>query len=469
METITNYLDQASGFIWGIPLIVMLGGTGIYLTIKLRGLQFTQLGYALKLAFIKRHEAGEGDISHFQALMTALSATVGVGNIAGVATAIALGGPGALFWMWVIGWIGMATKYGEAILAVKYREKDEKGMMCGGPMYYIAKGLKMPWLGFVFALFTAIAAFGIGNMVQANTVALAVQNSFGISTWITGIIIAAATALVIVGGIKAIGRITSLLVPFMVVIYVVGCLAVLIVNWSVLPATLALILKSAFAPHAATGGFAGATVMMALRFGFARGIFSNESGLGSAPIAAAAAKTPNPVNQALVSMTQTFIDTVVICALTGLAIVSTGLWKTLSLNGAALSTETFNAALPGGAGNFIVSVGLILFAYSTVLGWEYYGEKAIEYIFGAKAIFPYRLLWVVAVFMGATLKLNLVWSFADLANGLMAIPNLIALIGLSGVIARETNKYLTKLKTEPPLTHSNCACQSQERCRCNPS
>jgi AGCS family alanine or glycine:cation symporter len=273
-------------------------------------------------------------------------------------------------------------------------------------------------------------------------VAHAAQSSFGVAPWITGIVIAIATALVIVGGIKSIGRITSFLVPFMVVIYIVGCLAVLIVNINILPATLALIVKSAFSPHAATGGFAGATVMMALRFGFARGIFSNESGLGSAPIAAAAAKTPNPVNQALVSMTQTFIDTVVVCALTGLAIVSTGLWKTIGLNGAALSTETFNAALPGGLGHFIVGVGLILFAYSTVLGWEYYGEKAIEYIFGTKAIVPYRLLWVIAVFLGATLKLGLVWSFADVANGLMAIPNLIALIGLSGVIAKETRKYL---------------------------
>ncbi|PIU57732.1 MAG: sodium:alanine symporter family protein, partial [Deltaproteobacteria bacterium CG07_land_8_20_14_0_80_38_7] len=341
-------------------------------------------------------------------------------------------------------WIGMATKYGEAILAVKYREKDKNGMMCGGPMYYITKGLNAPKLGFLFALFTAIAAFGIGNMVQANTVAIAVNSSFGVSTWITGIVISIATGLVIIGGIKSIGRITSIIVPFMIVVYVLGCAAVLIVNFSVLPAAIVLIVKSAFTPHAATGGFAGATVMIALRYGFARGIFSNESGLGSSPIAAAAAITPNPVNQALVSMTQTFIDTVIVCALTGLAIVSTGLWQTSGLTGAALSTQTFNQTLPNNIGHFIVGFGLIFFAYSTVLGWEYYGEKAIEYIFGTKAIIPYRVLWVLAVFFGAIVKLEFVWSFADIANGLMAIPNLIALIGLSGVIANETRKYLTQ-------------------------
>jgi len=443
METITNLFSQAAGFIWGLPLIILLGGTGIYLTIKLRGVQFRYLGYSLKLAFFKRQEEAEGDISHFQALMTALSATVGVGNIAGVATAIAAGGPGAIFWMWIIGWIGMATKYGEAVLAVKYREKDERGMMCGGPMYYISKGLKAPWLGFTFALFTAIAAFGIGNMVQANSVAHAVQTSFGIAPWITGLVISIATAVVILGGIKSIGRVTSFIVPIMVVFYMLGCLAILIINIGSIPATIATIVKSAFSGHAAAGGFAGATIMMAFRFGFARGIFSNESGLGSAPIAAAAAKTKNPVDQALVSMTQTFIDTVVVCALTGLAIVSTGLWDD-GQTGAALSSLTFNSALPGGVGHLIISIGIIFFAYSTLLGWGYYGEKAIEYIFGVKAIIPYRVLWVIAVMIGATVKVGFVWAFADITNGLMAIPNLIGLIGLSGVIASETRKYLNK-------------------------
>jgi AGCS family alanine or glycine:cation symporter len=441
METITNYLNQAAGFVWGVPLIVLLGGTGIYLTIRLKGLQFRYLGHALKLAFVKREEKGEGDISHFAALMTALAATVGVGNIAGVATAIAAGGPGALVWMWIIGWIGMATKYGEAILAVKYREKDKNGQMCGGPMYYITKGLKMPRLGMTFALFAAIAAFGIGNMVQANTIAHAASTSFGVPEWITGLILLLAVGSVIVGGIKSIGKATSFIVPFMVVIYVAGCIAVIISNWSALPSTLALIVDSAFRPSSALGGFAGATVMMTLRFGFARGIFSNESGLGSAPIAAAAAKTPNPVNQALVSMTQTFIDTVIVCALTGIAIVSSGIWSN-GTTGAELSTMAFNSSLPFNLGTLIVSFGLIFFAYSTLLGWEYYGEKSVEYIFGERSIKPYRILWVLVAVFGATVKLEFVWAFSDVANGLMAIPNLIGLIGLSGVIANETRKYL---------------------------
>lgn len=462
METITNYLNQVGGFIWGVPLIVLLGGTGIYLTIRLKGLQFRYLGYALKLAFIKRHEKGEGDITHFAALMTALSATVGVGNIAGVATAIAAGGPGALVWMWFIGWIGMATKYAEAILAVKYREKDKNGQMCGGPMYYISKGLGMPWLGFTFALFAAIAGFGMGNMVQANTIAHAATTSFGIPTWITATVLFIGVGAVIVGGIKSIGRATSFIVPFMIIFYVVGCVMVIISNWSNIPSTIALIFESAFKPSSAFGGFAGATVMMSLRYGFARGIFSNESGLGSAPIAAAAAKTSNPVNQALVSMTQTFIDTVVVCALTGIAIVSSGIW-TNGTTGAELSTLAFNTSLPFNLGTWIVSIGLIFFAYSTLLGWEYYGEKSIEYIFGERSIKPYRLAWVSACAFGAMVNLPFVWAFSDVANGLMAIPNLIGLIGLSGVIANETKKYLTAKDALPTMpTVQNMASESAE-------
>lgn len=450
METITQYLNQVAGFVWGVPLIVLLGGTGIYLTIRLKGLQFRYLGHALNLALIKRHEKGEGDISNFAALMTALSATVGVGNIAGVATAIAAGGPGALVWMWFIGWIGMATKYGEAVLAVKYREKDKNGQMCGGPMYYISKGLKMPWLGATFALFAAIAGFGMGNMVQANTIAHAASTSFGIPEWITGIVLFLAVGAVIVGGIKSIGRATSAIVPFMVVVYIIGCSAVIIANWSALPATLSLIIDSAFRPTAAAGGFLGATVMMTLRFGFARGIFSNESGLGSAPIAAAAAKTPNPVNQALVSMTQTFIDTVIVCALTGIAIVSSGIWSN-GTTGAELSTMAFNSSLPGNIGTWVVSFGLIFFAYSTLLGWEYYGEKSIEYLLGERSIKPYRFVWVTVCAFGAMVNLPFVWAFSDVANGLMAIPNLIALIGLSGVIANETRKHLTAKEKLPQV------------------
>lgn len=440
MKNVTEFLGVVSGFVWGPPLIILLAGTGIYLTIRLKGVQFRYLGYGLKLAFIKRHEEGEGDISHFQALMTAMSATVGVGNIAGVATAIAAGGPGALVWMWIIGWIGMATKYGEAILAVKYREKDKYGMMCGGPMYYISKGLKMPWLGLLFAIFAAIAAFGIGNMVQANSIAHAAQTSFNIPAWVTAVVTTIAVGLVIVGGIKAIGKATSIIVPFMIVVYVTGCIVVIVSNWSMIPRTIVLIFESAFEPTSALGGFAGATVATTLRYGFARGIFSNESGLGSAPIAAAAAKTSNPVNQALVSMTQTFIDTVIVCALTGIAIVSSGIWSN-GTTGAELSTLAFNKSLPG-LGTMAVSFGLIFFAYSTLLGWEYYGEKAVEYIFGERSIKPYRVIWVIAVFFGAILHLDFVWAFADIMNGLMAVPNLIGLIGLSGVIASETRKYL---------------------------
>lgn len=441
MTEITNFFTVVSVYIWGLPLIILLGGTGIYLTILLRGLQFRKLFYSIKLVFSSKHQNAPGDISNFQALMTALAATVGVGNIAGVATAIAAGGPGALVWMWLIGWVGMATKYGEALLAVKYREKDKNGMMCGGPMYYISKGLNMPRLGFLFALFAAIAAFGIGNMVQANTIAHAVTTSFGVPTWVTALSLVLAVGLVIVGGIKSIGRATSLIVPFMVIVYVLGCVAVIISNWASIPATLGLIIGSAFEPLSAVGGFAGATVMLTLRFGFARGIFSNESGLGSAPIAAAAAKTSNPVEQALVSMTQTFIDTVIVCALTGIAIVSSGIWSS-GETGAELSASAFNASLPLGLGTFIISFGLVFFAYSTLLGWQYYGEKSIEYIFGEKSIKPYRILWVIAAAFGAMVKLDFVWAFSDVMNGLMAIPNLIGLIGLSGIIASETKKYL---------------------------
>lgn len=440
MEGIFN---QISNFIWGIPLILLLGGTGIYLTIQLKGIQFKHLKRGLSLAFIRRHETGEGDITHFEALTTALSSTVGVGNIAGVATAIAAGGPGALFWIWVIGWVGMATKYSEALLAIVYREKDVKGLMCGGPMYYIAKGLKLPWLGTIFAVLTAIAAFGIGNMVQTHSVADAAFTSFDIQPWLTGIIISFGVALVVIGGIKSIGRTTSYLLPFITGIYILGCLIVIIANISSLPATIWLVIKSAFTGHAALGGFAGASVMMALRFGLSRGIFSNEAGLGSSAIAAAAAITPNPVNQALVSMIQTFIDTIIICALTGIAIINTGLWQS-GETGATLSTYTFNNALPGNIGHFIIFFSLIFFAYATILAWEYYGEKAVEYIFGYKGVIPYRILWVATILLGSTLKMSLVWSFADIMNGLMAVPNLIALIWLSKTIVNETNRYLPK-------------------------
>jgi len=438
LTTLTGIRD----FIWGPPLIILLVGTGIFLTFRLRGLQLRGLFYSLKLAFFQRKgdDKEPGDISHFQALMTALAATVGTGNIAGVATAIVVGGPGALFWMWITGIFGMATKYAEAVLAIKYREKDENGMMSGGPMYYISKGLGWKWLGTLFAVFAAIAAFGIGNMVQSNSVAEALNASLGIPHWATGIILAAFTAMVILGGIKSIGKVTQVLVPFMILIYFTGALIILFLNVSAIPKIFALIFKSAFTPSAALGGFLGAAVMQTIREGVSRGIFSNESGLGSAPIAAAAARTPDPVKQALVSMTQTFIDTIIVCTMTGLVILLSGLW-TSGPTGAELTTLSYKELLPGSIGQFIVSLSLVFFAYSTILGWSYYGEKSIEYLFTEKAVMPYRIIFVIFVAVGAMLKLEIVWMLADIMNGLMALPNLIGLLGLSAVIASETNKY----------------------------
>ncbi|WP_300668630.1 sodium:alanine symporter family protein [Desulfoluna sp.] len=441
MESFIGLLDKIDSIIWGVPLLVLLVGTGLWLTISLRGIQFTTLLHSLYLALIKRKEdgdEGEGDISHFQALMTALSATVGTGNIAGVATAIAMGGPGAMFWMWVTGLVGMATKYAEAVLAVKYREKDENGNMCGGPMYYITTGLGWKWMGVLFALFASIAAFGIGNMVQSNSVADAVHATFNIPVGVTGVILMIFVGLVVIGGIKSIGKVTSVLVPIMIVFYVLGSLVILVMNAGAIPAALSLIFTQAFNPTAATGGFAGAGVMLAIRMGVARGVFSNESGLGSAPIAAAAAQTKHSVTQALVSMTQTFIDTLIVCTMTGLVLIITGAWS-CGKNGAELTTFAFQQALPGGG--LIVTIGLILFAYSTILGWCYYGEKSIEYLFGEKAIMPYRVVFVIFVGIGATLKLNLVWTLADIFNGLMAFPNLIALLALTPVIVSETKDY----------------------------
>ncbi len=441
MESFIQLLDKIDSIIWGAPLLVLLVGTGLWLTLSLKGIQFTTLLHSLYLALIKRKEegdAGEGDITHFQALMTALSATVGTGNIAGVATAIAIGGPGAMFWMWVTGLVGMATKYAEAVLAVKYREKDENGNMCGGPMYYITNGLGWKWMGTMFAIFAAVAAFGIGNMVQSNSVADAVHATFNIPVGITGLILMFFVGLVIVGGIKSIGKVTSVLVPIMIVFYILGALIILIMHAGAIPAAMKLIITQAFNPTAATGGFAGAGIMLAVRMGVARGVFSNESGLGSAPIAAAAAQTKHPVTQALVSMTQTFIDTLVVCSMTGLVLIITGAW-TSGKNGAELTTFAFQSAIPGGA--LIVTIGLILFAYSTILGWCYYGEKSIEYLLGEKAILPYRILFVIFVGVGATLKLNLVWTMADIFNGLMAFPNLVALLALTPVIVSETKDY----------------------------
>ncbi|MEJ2659256.1 MAG: sodium:alanine symporter family protein [Desulfobacteraceae bacterium] len=439
-KSIEVLIGKLGAFVWGPPMLILLVGTGFYLTVALRGLQFRQLWYSLWLALVKRKEDTEepGDISHFQALMTALSATVGTGNIAGVATAIAAGGPGALFWMWVTGLVGMATKYGEAVLAVKYRTRDAKGDMCGGPMYYISKGLGWKWLGTLFAVLAAVAAFGIGNMVQSNSVADAVEATFHIPFAITGLSLMIFTALVVLGGIKSIGRVTGVVVPVMIVFYIAGALLIIVLNISAVPAAFALIFKSAFTPSAAAGGFAGATVMLAMRMGVSRGVFSNESGLGSAPIAAAAAQTRHPVSQALVSMTQTFIATLLVCTMTGLVLIMTGAWES-GKTGAELTTFAFQSGMVGG--KYIVAVGLILFAYSTILGWCYYGEKSVEYLFGEMAVKPYRYLFVLFVGVGAVAKLEFVWALSDTFNGMMAVPNLIGLLALSPVIIQTTREY----------------------------
>ncbi len=442
MDILRSYIQTASDFLWGFPLIILLVGTGFWLTFNLRGLQFTRLWPALYLALIKRKEDGDepGDITHFQALMTALSATVGTGNIAGVATAIAVGGPGALFWMWITGLVGMATKYSEAVLAVKYREVDEYGTMSGGPMYYISKGLNAKWLGALFALFAAIAAFGIGNMVQSNSVADALKSSFNLPFWQTGIILTIATALVIIGGIKNIGRVAGILVPIMIVFYMGAALIIIFMHISLVPAAFEMIIVYAFTPKAGLGGFLGATVMLTVRMGVARGVFSNESGLGSSPIAAAAAKTKHPVSQALVSMTQTFIDTIVVCTMTGLVLIISGEWSS-GKTGARLTADAFTTGIGSAAGEYIVSIGLALFAYSTILGWSYYGEKSIEYLLGIKAVKPYRYIFTMFVFVGAVAELETVWSIADLFNALMAFPNLVGLLVLTPVIVKVTKEY----------------------------
>jgi alanine or glycine:cation symporter, AGCS family len=443
IERIDALIGEISDFAWGPPMLILLVGTGFYLTLVLRGLQFRKLFYSLWLALVKRKEDSDqpGDITHFQALMTALSATVGTGNIAGVATALAAGGPGALFWMWITGLVGMATKYSEAVLAVKYRITDKSGTMSGGPMYYISRGLGWKWLGFLFAVFASVAAFGIGNMVQSNSVADAVRATFQVPLWVTGLVLMFFTALVILGGIKSIGRVTGVVVPVMIIFYMGGALLILLLNIAAIPAALALVFAEAFTPTAASGGFAGATVMMAIRMGVARGVFSNESGLGSAPIAAAAAQTKNPVSQALVSMTQTFIDTLVVCTMTGLVLILTGVWDS-GKTGAELTTFAFQNGYAGG--QYIVTIGLILFAFSTMLGWSYYGEKSIEYIFGPKAVKPYRYIFVLFVGIGAVAKLEFVWSLSDTFNGLMAIPNLIGLLALSPVVVSETRAFFKK-------------------------
>lgn len=438
MEQIDKLLTSVSDIVWGIPLLVLLCGTHVFLTIRLGFIQ-RYLPRAIKISF-QRQSEGEGDVSQFGALMTALAATIGTGNIVGVATAVASGGPGAVLWMWLTGVFGIATKYAEALLSVKYRIVMKDGSMAGGPMYVLERGMNCRWLGIIFAALTAVSAFGIGNTVQANSIATLVRDTFHVSPWITGIIMTVATAAVILGGIKSIARLCGFLVPFMAIFYVLGCAIILVIHASSIPETLKLIFQSAFTGQAAVGGFLGAGVREAIRYGVARGLFSNESGLGSAPIVAAAAQTSNPVRQALVSSTGTFWDTVVVCAMTGLVVVNSGAW-TQGLDGASLTKSAF-ASIPI-IGPTVLVLGLLTFVFSTILGWCYYGEKAVEYLFGTPAIKVYRWLWVVAVMVGSVTSLKSVWAFADITNGLMAIPNLISLLALNGVILAETKKYMS--------------------------
>ena len=438
-------LSAISDLLWGWPMIILLLGTHLFLTIRLRFPQ-RHIFKAVRLSF-KRDRNAEGDVSQFASLATALAATIGTGNIIGVATAIALGGPGAVLWCWLTGVFGISTKYAEGLLAIKYRQKTKSGKMLGGPMYALEKGLGWKWLAVLFALFTAIAAFGIGNTVQANAIATVASESYGISPYISGAFICVMTAAVVLGGVKSIARVCSMLVPLMAALYVLGCLYILIVNAAYVWPALCLIVKAAFSPEAAGGGFIGSTVMMAARFGIARGLFSNESGMGSAPIVAAAAQTRNPVRQALVSSSGTFWDTVVICALTGLVIVSSVLaYPDIDFsNGATLTKDAFSK-IPV-IGRPLLTFGLLTFAFSTILGWCYYGERAVEYLKGKRWVLGYRVLYIVAVFIGAVMNLAVVWNLADCMNALMAIPNLVSLLCLNGVIVSETRSYLWRART----------------------
>lgn len=441
-----DILSEISSVVWGpFLLIPLLLGAGLYLTIRLGGVQFLKLVPALRLALFKRHDEGaDGDISHYQALTTALAATVGVGNIAGVATAIYWGGPGALFWMWITALLGMASKYSEAFLAVRFRTKDVRGEMSGGPQYYLAKAIPNRFglvLSIAFAVFAVLASFGIGNMTQSNTVAASLESSFGVPAWAVGVVITIAAGAVLIGGIKSIGKVTASFVPFMIIVYVLGGLAVLLLNIGEVPAALGLVFSDAFTGTAATGGFLGSAFIIVLQYGVARGIFSNESGLGSAAIAAAAAQTRHPVRQAMVSMTQTFIDTIIVVTMTGLVIVTTGTWSS-GIEGAEMTAEAFTRGLPGEWGHYIVTVSVVFFAFSTILGWAYYGERCMERLVGVRGVVPYRLVFTVVILIGATTELSLVWTFSDVMNGLMALPNLIGLVVCAGLIARETKQYL---------------------------
>lgn len=440
MEQLNTVLDSVANFVWGPVMLVLIFGTGIYLTLGLRFLTLRRIPAAFRLLFSRTGGRGEGEISPFGALMTALSATIGTGNLAGVATAIAIGGPGALFWMWLAALFGIATKYAEAVLAVHFREHDERGHYKGGPMYYIKNGLNRHWhwLGFAFALFGSLAGFGIANTVQSNSVSQVLETSFSIQPVITGMVLAVLVAMVVLGGIRRIAHVTSVLVPFMAIAYLIAGLGLILLNVGALPGAVVTVVESAFTGHAAGGGFAGATMLVALRMGVARGIFSNEAGLGSAPIAHAAARTDDPVRQGTIAMLGTFIDTLVVCTITGLAIVMTGVMES-GETGANLTRMAFSVGVPGG--EWVVTFGLCLFAFTTMIGWSYYGERCVVFLFGERGVLPFRLLWVLAIPVGAVVDLGVVWKLADILNACMAFPNLAALILLSPVVFRLTREY----------------------------
>ncbi|TCP95748.1 AGCS family alanine or glycine:cation symporter [Cricetibacter osteomyelitidis] len=445
--SLTEMLSAIDSFIWGPPLLILLSGTGLYLTLKLGFIQIFQLPRALGYVFKKEQgKNNKGDVSAFAALSVALSATIGTGNIVGVATAVQAGGPGALFWMWIVALLGMATKYAECVLAVKYRVRDKNGFMAGGPMYYIERGLGLKWLAKLFAVFGILVAFfGIGTFPQINAITHAMQDTFNVDIVYTAAVITLLVGLIILGGVKRIANVASVIVPFMAVLYVTTSLIILILNIDKLPAAFALIIESAFNPTAALGGALGFTVMKAIQSGVARGIFSNESGLGSAPIAAAAAQTKEPVRQGLISMTGTFLDTIIVCSMTGLVLVITGVWQS-GQEGAAVTNAAFVMGLGTEIGALIVTIGLLFFAFTTILGWCYYGERCFVYLAGIKGIKIYRTLFIILVGCGAFIKLDVIWILADIVNGLMAFPNLIALIGLRNVVVEETKDYFRRLK-----------------------
>ncbi|WP_298442916.1 sodium:alanine symporter family protein [uncultured Ferrimonas sp.] len=443
MEMLTEWVGTINGVVWGVPMLALILGVGLYLTLGLRVIPIRKLGLGFSLLWKGRDSKGDGDISAFNALMTSLSATIGTGNIAGVATAIAMGGPGALFWMWCTALVGMATKYAEAVLAVKFRETRPNGEFAGGPMYYIKNGLsaKWAWLATAFALFGSIAGFGIGNGTQSNSVAQALNTNFGVDPLITGLVLMVMVGAVLLGGVKRIAAVAGKLVPMMALFYITAGLAVLAANFSEIPAAIALVIESAFNPVAAQGGFAGAAVWAAIRFGVARGVFSNEAGLGSAPIAHASAQTNNPVRQGLIAMLGTFIDTLIVCSITGLAIILTGVW-TSGDTGSDLTTSAFATAIP--MGNYIVAIALAVFAFTTILGWSFYCERCVQYLVGDRAVTPFRVLFTLAVPVGAVASLDFVWLLADTLNAMMAIPNLIALILLSPVVFKLTKAYFAR-------------------------